>query len=224
MTDIHTYFAQAYDHFNTELFGGKLPSCTLLVHRKKGANGYFWADRWEEAKTDGRKRDGARRHEIALNPENFAGRSSEAILSTLVHEMTHLQQRVSGTPGKGGYHNTEWVGLMEAVGLIPFAVGHEPARAGDKPTKQTGTRVTHSIERGGLFEDSCTRFCEAAGPVPWVAVRDTPAVRARAKAKAASKTKYTCGVCGTNAWAKPDVRLLCGCPGGSMGVEMKPNA
>jgi hypothetical protein len=30
------------------------------------------------------------------------------------------------------------------------------------------------------------------------------------KKKAASKTKYTCGTCGVNAWAKPDTALLCG--------------
>jgi transcription elongation factor Elf1 len=28
--------------------------------------------------------------------------------------------------------------------------------------------------------------------------------------KAASKTKYTCPVCGLNAWAKPDAHLICG--------------
>jgi hypothetical protein len=30
------------------------------------------------------------------------------------------------------------------------------------------------------------------------------------KKKAASKTKYTCGGCGLNAWAKLGVRLVCG--------------
>ena len=30
------------------------------------------------------------------------------------------------------------------------------------------------------------------------------------KAKAASKTKYTCPACAANAWAKPETRLICG--------------
>jgi hypothetical protein len=30
------------------------------------------------------------------------------------------------------------------------------------------------------------------------------------KKKTASKTKYTRGTCGVNAWAKPDTVLLCG--------------
>jgi len=30
------------------------------------------------------------------------------------------------------------------------------------------------------------------------------------KKKAASKTKYTCATCGTNSWAKPQTKLMCG--------------
>jgi hypothetical protein len=30
------------------------------------------------------------------------------------------------------------------------------------------------------------------------------------KKKAASKTKYTCPVCGQNAWSKPGAQLICG--------------
>ena len=32
----------------------------------------------------------------------------------------------------------------------------------------------------------------------------------QAKAKKASKTKFTCPECGQNAWAKPDALLICG--------------
>ncbi len=30
------------------------------------------------------------------------------------------------------------------------------------------------------------------------------------KTKAASKTEYTCPECATNAWAKPEAKLICG--------------
>lgn len=33
---------------------------------------------------------------------------------------------------------------------------------------------------------------------------------AKRRKKAASKTRYTCPSCGVNAWARPDVRLVCG--------------
>jgi len=35
-------------------------------------------------------------------------------------------------------------------------------------------------------------------------------VTSEAKAKKASKTKFTCPECGQNAWAKPDAALICG--------------
>jgi transcription elongation factor Elf1 len=37
--------------------------------------------------------------------------------------------------------------------------------------------------------------------------------------KAASKTKYTCPGCGLNAWAKPEVNLVCGDCGETMEPE-----
>lgn len=39
------------------------------------------------------------------------------------------------------------------------------------------------------------------------------------KKKAASKTRYTCPDCQMNAWAKPDVHLVCGACGERMTVE-----
>lgn len=36
------------------------------------------------------------------------------------------------------------------------------------------------------------------------------ALEAQIKAKAASKTKYTCPECGQRAWGKPAILLLCG--------------
>lgn len=36
------------------------------------------------------------------------------------------------------------------------------------------------------------------------------ALAAQARAKKASKTKFSCPDCGRNAWAKPDSILLCG--------------
>jgi hypothetical protein len=33
---------------------------------------------------------------------------------------------------------------------------------------------------------------------------------AKRKKKSASQTRYTCHGCGVTAWAKPDVRLVCG--------------
>lgn len=58
----------------------------------------------------------ARTHEIALNPDHFAGRSDEDILSTLVHEMVYAWQRAFGKPSRRAkpedikrfYRSVEW--------------------------------------------------------------------------------------------------------------------
>ena len=78
--------------------------------------------------------------EIALNPSHFRDRSTEQSLSTLVHEMTHLEQHHFGKPSRAGYHNKQWAGMMKAVGLIPSDTG---APGG----KEVGQKVT-PLHRG----------------------------------------------------------------------------
>jgi predicted SprT family Zn-dependent metalloprotease len=65
-------------------------------------------------------------HELALNPDNFTGRSDELILSTLVHEMCQVWQETHGEPSRRGYHNRQWAGKMREVGLQPTSTG-EPS-------------------------------------------------------------------------------------------------
>lgn len=192
--DTYDQLDRAYDHFNAALFDGRLPQCVLTLHRKKGARGYFWGDTWSE-------RDGkSLSDEIALNPEIFRQRTTEEILSTLVHEMCHLQQHYFGKPSRSGYHNKEWAQMMRAVGLIPSDTGKDGG-------KDTGQRVTHFIEAGGHFEDACAKLLDQGFTIPWQAMTGDAV---RAKKKAASKTKYTCESCGANAWAKPATALICG--------------
>ena len=88
----------AYDFFNERLFGGMLPPCLITMQRKANSRGFFAGKRFTT-------RDGQEvTDEIALNPALFHGRSSEDILSTLAHEMVHLQQHHFGKPSRTGYH------------------------------------------------------------------------------------------------------------------------
>src|SRR5262249_14852823 len=66
---------EAYDHFNKELFGGKLPDVFITYQRKARSLGYFSADRF-----NGRL-DKTGRHELALNPDGFIGNSDKEICS-----------------------------------------------------------------------------------------------------------------------------------------------
>src|SRR5690242_13502110 len=107
----------AYRFFNEHLFGSHLPGCLITMQRSKKAYGYFAGNRFGSL-------DGAEvTDEIALNPSHFHTRTTEQSLSTLVHEMTHLEQHHFGKPSRAGYHNKEWAGMMRAVGLIPSDTG-----------------------------------------------------------------------------------------------------
>jgi predicted SprT family Zn-dependent metalloprotease len=185
---------EAYDFFNTRLFGGRLPRCLITMQRQKGAYGYFAGGRF--GSEDGTEVT----DEIALNPSHFRSRTTEQSLSTLVHEMTHLEQHHFGKPSRNGYHNKQWAGMMHAVGLIPSTTG---APGG----KETGQKVSHYMLAGGAFVMACGKLVEQGFAVRYVELWGDPEAR---KKKAASKTKYTCPECGMNAWGKPAINLICG--------------
>ncbi|KIU26967.1 hypothetical protein SR39_31100 [Methylobacterium radiotolerans] len=194
-----TYFGLtgAYVFFNERLFSARLPPCLITLQRKNRAYGYFAGDRFGA-------RDGTEIiDEIALNPCFFAECSVEDTLSTLVHEMVHVQQKHFGTPPRRGYHNREWARMMRAVGLIP-------STSGEPGGKEIGQRVSHYIEPGGRFAQACAELVYLRGDaVPYVELGSELEREARER-KAASKTKYTCPACGANAWAKPGIALDCG--------------
>ena len=194
----YTSLDAAYEYFNRELFAGQLPPCLITMQRHKGAFGYFSGERFASLDDPQEVTD-----EIALNPAHFAGRTTTKTLSTLVHEMVHLWQHHFGKPSRTGYHNKEWAAKMRGVGLVPSSTG-EPGG------KETGQKVSHFIEAGGRFEQACTAYLATGAAILYHdRAGDAEATKTR-KTKAASKTKYTCPVCGQNAWAKPEASLICG--------------
>ncbi len=183
---------QAYEHFNAALFDGKLPPCLITLQRRNNSYGYFSSRRFVSADDPCEATD-----EVALNPAHFGSRAPAEVLATLVHDMTHVWQRHYGSPSRANYHNREFASRMKAVGLIPL------------DGKATGQKVRYGIEEGGAFERACRAFL-ANGPVLLYQDRPREGEEGAPSKKAASKTRYTCGACGANAWAKPDTALLCG--------------
>jgi hypothetical protein len=165
---------EAYDFFNEHLFAGRLPRCLITMQRKAKTRGYFSSKRFGS-------RDGTEvTDEVALNPVHFRKRTTEESLSTLVHEMCHLEQYHFGEPWRGGYHNKQWAQMMKAVGLIASDTGQPGGR-------RTGQRVTHYIEDGGVFDRACRELIEAGFAIRYVDLFGDEEARTR---KAASKTKY----------------------------------
>jgi predicted SprT family Zn-dependent metalloprotease len=177
---------KAFDHFNKALFGSRLSPVMFTLTRRRGAHGYFLAEQFSH-------RDGDKTHEIALNPQTM-DREIGAVLSTLVHEMTHLEQEEYGTPGKNGHHNQEWVELMLRVGLTP-----DNFKGG-----MTGRKVSHTIDAGGAFELAMADLMPF--DIPYFM---QPREKVAAK-KDNSKVKHTCPACDAKAWAKMGSRLICG--------------
>ena len=148
------------------------------MQRHQKAYGYFWGDTWTGAAGK------SVADEIALNPDHFRTRDLREVLATLVHEMCHLEQHHFGKPSRSGYHNKEWLGIVEAVGLVPSDTG-EPGG------KQTGQKVHHYIEAGGPFARASVALIKSGYTIAWHALTSTEEEETRMK-KSASKTKYTC--------------------------------
>ena len=123
-------FQRAYDFFNRELFGGNLPQVLVTLQRHARTYGYFSPQR-----SNGRI-DKTTVHELALNPDGFAGRTDEMILSTLVHEMCHVWPQTYGKTPRKGYHDRQWAGKMREIGL-------QPSDTGELGGKETGQSVSH---------------------------------------------------------------------------------
>lgn len=185
-------FVEAFQHFNRRLFAGRLPPAVITLQRHAKARGYFSPGAFRHRKTQ----DEA--HEIAMNPDTFEDQTDREVLSTLVHEMAHLWQQVEGTPSRNGYHNREWAHRMLELGLQPVSF--------DGPGKITGQKVTHEIMEAGKFDHACAELLSTGFYLAW---QGHYLLKAK-KNQAANKVKYTCPVCGLNAWGKPEIWLLCG--------------
>jgi len=183
----------AFAHFNATLFEDRLPQVMLVLQRKRNTHGYFWASQWKSREGD------TSVDEIALNPETM-GRTFEEVLSTLAHEMTHLEQQHFGKPGKNGHHNKEWGTLMDRIGLAPRGVGR---CAG----KRTGRTITHDIVADGPFAVECAKLKADGVDLSYITASH---LQAAPKKKDRSKVKHSCPDCDSNVWCKEGTYIICG--------------
>lgn len=189
----YRHLADAYAHFNRELFANQLAPCLLTMQRRQGTYGYFAADRFVNPLSAAEAVD-----EIALNPAQFCGRRPAAILANLAQEMVHAWQHHFGKPGRLGYCNRQWARQMRQIGLIATDTG-QPG------SKETGQRMTCYVEQGGAFEHACQAFL-ADHEVVFYHDRQQ---EGEAALKTSRKTCYLCPTCEVRAWAKPGISLRC---------------
>ena len=192
--EVYSELQEAFDYFNKKLFLDRLPDCLITLQRKSRTYGYFSLHRFQHTERSDELVD-----EIAMNPDHFKKEPLPKVLSTLVHEMVHVQQAYFGTPSRQGYHNKQWASMMEAVGLMPSSTGESGG-------ERVGQHMSHYIIEDGVFDRACTALLKNGFKLSWA---DKFGNNAR-PAKPVGRIKYTCEDCGLNAWAKPNVSLHCG--------------
>lgn len=182
---------KAHTFFNKKLFGGELPDAAIILARKKGAEGYFHADRFHTE--DGRKID-----EIAINPD-YLLQDEIKILQTVAHEMAHQWQHHFGEKkSRTAYHNAEWAAKMESIGLMPSSTSQPGG-------KKTGQKMGDYVIPGGLFERVVAEL--SADELNEIGSTVLPPKQSDPAKK---KVKHTCPSCGQNGWGQRDSLFICG--------------
>jgi hypothetical protein len=103
--------------------------------------------------------------------------------------MAHVWQQTHGKPPTRCYHDRQWAAKMKEIGL-------QPSTTGEPGGKETGQSVTHYILPEGRYAQAYARFKATGFQLHWQSASQSQ----QAKAKKASKTKFTCPECGQNAW------------------------
>ena len=152
---IYDALQTAYDHFNRELFAGKLPAVLIVLQRKTKTMGYFSAKRWQNSN------DKNLVDELAVNPEYFFGHSILEIFSTMCHEQCHIWQAYFGTPSRRCYHNQEWADKMLSIGLVPSDTGKPGGR-------RTGQAMSDYPLADSAFYMSSLRLFFKGFCIPWL--------------------------------------------------------
>jgi hypothetical protein len=200
-SETYNSLEEAYNFYNRELFQDRLPACLLTLQRKsKRTYGYFSPSRFEddiERNSD----------ELAMNPMHFKSRDIDAVLATLVHEMTHVEQEHFGKPSRNGYHNKEWGTLMLAVGL-------HPSNTGQPGGKMTGQQMTHYVIAGGAFERATRRLIARGFKLKWGEAgpkdKDAGGDPNEPEKEKSNRVRFGCAGCKAKAWGKPSLKLICG--------------
>lgn len=183
----------AYDHFNRRLFQRALPPLLLNLSRAPGTmptNGFFAANAWSD--------EGAPLCELSITPLGTR-REAEEVYSTLVHEMAHFLEHLSGErPKSPGYHGKVWWASMLRLGLPP------------DPHGNSRIRVSHTIAPDGAFAKAFRELPKEL-LLPFVSNEEEP-VEGKVKKPSlqGKRARYECMGCDTTMRGPSGRTLICG--------------
>lgn len=145
---------------------------------------------------------------MTFNPDYF-DRTTEKILSTVVHELCHIYEIAYIHTPRSGYHSKKWEALMLECGLSPIF------------NNKSRTSVTQKIEEDSVFKEFAASF-EESNPDWLTCVRYSPNKTGNEdgdnsddfpelpKQPNRNKIKYTCPECDAHVWGKPNLNIRCG--------------
>ena len=159
---------------------------------------------------------------LGINPK-YLDRDSSEILATICHELCHIYENAYIHIPRGGYHDRQWVELMESCGLTPVFLN------------KSKTSVSTRIAEGGAFEEFVKTFKEKHGEDYFNIVEYSKEIEHKTKVSLGieegedtedsspkadnadkpvkkynrNKVKYTCSGCGVKVWGKPGLHIEC---------------
>ena len=159
---------------------------------------------------------------LGINPK-YLNRDVSEIIATLCHELCHIYENAYIHIPRGGYHDRQWVNLMEGCGLSAVFLN------------KSKTAVSTKIVEGGVFEEFVKTFTEKHGKDYFNIVEYSPIIEHRTKVALGledgdddeddlpkadnadkpikkynrNKVKYTCPDCGAKVWGKSGLHIEC---------------
>lgn len=221
-TELYSLFQRLFVEINA-LFDPPLPVPMFALDQSPKTFGYYRRGRFVSAK-------GEIADEIAINPRFFATHGFRELVQTMAHEMVHQWQAHHGKSSRSGYHNAEWGGKMESIGLMPSSTG--------KPGgKKTGQCVADYLIEGGSLEALYQRLNAEGVMIPWydrlvvalaaeagvgfalsstvtAAAVSLPVVKPEAKAKTCYSHQCSEDTEPLKVWGRKGLALTCGLCGG----------
>lgn len=221
-TELYSLFQRLFVEINA-LFDPPLPVPMFALDQSPKTLGYYRRGRFVSAK-------GEIADEIAINPSYFASHGFGELVQTMAHEMVHQWQAHHGKPSRSGYHNAEWAGKMESIGLMPSSTGEPGGR-------KTGQRVADYLMEGGSLEALYQRLSAEGVMIPWydrlvvalaaeagvgfslsssvtAAAVSLPVVKPEAKVKTSYSHQCSADTEPLKVWGRKGLALTCGLCGG----------
>ena len=222
-TELYAKIQTVIDELDSTFFSGKekerIPELVFAVNNQCRACVTAFVS--PDALYD--KRNNRKLQYLGINSK-YLDRDVSAILSTICHELCHIYENAYIHIPRGGYHDRQWVELMEGCGLTPVFLN------------KSKTSVSTKIAEGGAFEEFVKTFKEKHGEDYFNIVEYSIEIEHKTKVALGieegedtedsspkadnadkpvkkynrNKVKYTCPDCGMHLWGKSNLSIICG--------------